>query len=301
MARRRSYLPCCCPRMVVSSFLTFLRTRQGGPCLDLFAQYNGQPFARQHERYPTDIGRLDAGGLVKWVQNAMVLHGIEAEGAPALTPSAPAPAAAGAILPGAAQNPVTVRPASVVVSLPAKATAAPAAAPATAAASVDSKEPSSPRAPVPKAKGSGSFEFRKVAYRIFQEMDEDGNNSLDRKELQALSARLKMHLSSKVLNEAFTKMGGDAETDVDFDSFLGWFSRHKEEARLQHRSKVGTEFKRIATAGVLAKDGFNRLVTATKKRLDLLPPAFDLERDWSSMEIIDSGALPPVPPHPALR
>ena len=147
--------------------------------------------------------------------------------------------------------------------------------------------------PSPKKRGgAGTMEFRKNAYKIFMEMDEDGNNSLDRGELAALSTKLKMHLSKKVLDNAFAKMGGNETTDVDFDSFLGWFSRHKEEARIKNRSKVSAEFKKLSRPGevpLIEKEDFHRLFVVMRTELDLLPPAFDLDRDWNSMEIIDNG------------
>jgi Ca2+-binding EF-hand superfamily protein len=226
---------------------------QAGPCLDLFAPSSGQTFARQQERCP-DLPRVDVSALTRWVQWSATVHGISLRGVSSELGSSDG-----------------LRSEDVYVGQNAAGGAG--------------------QTVGPKAVSSTNM-MHQAAWQLFQEMDEDGNGLLDRTEMGALSSKLNMKLGKKLLESAFRSMDPSATGEVEFSSFLAWYSNHKEENRRKVRSTVQSAFERRLASDAsryLSKEEFQKFVADVKSELQLLPPAFDLETDWALMKITEKG------------
>ena len=63
----------------------------------------------------------------------------------------------------------------------------------------------------------------------FESIDLDGNGTLERDELEQAAERLGQHMSPDELDAAMAEMDADGSGEVDFEEFMAWWERHRDD------------------------------------------------------------------------
>ena len=67
-------------------------------------------------------------------------------------------------------------------------------------------------------------QFRRAEVRnLFNMVDSDGSNVIDRNEIRELLSKLGKEVSDDLINEGFDKIDSDSGGDIDFEEFFAWY------------------------------------------------------------------------------
>lgn len=143
--------------------------------------------------------------------------------------------------------------------------------------------PSMPHLHVVK-KGASKAQLEEVKLReLFSQLDEDGSDSLDKKEVKKLAKLLGDAMKPAALRDAFERMDRLNKGEVNFNQFKKWWFQKKEEERKQARKKAKELFEIIDAdhSGLLDKDEFKQLSKTLIKK-------------FPKVELVDGRGKPSV-------
>ena len=165
------------------------------------------------------------------------------------------------------------------------------------------RSPRSSRSPTRKSAGvfSSTDQARMSALtetsearKLFDQLDEDGSGSLDKREVMALAEKLGMKMSASKRRQAYDDMcqqiamapDVDSSGEVSFERFLIWFNQRREDDRRKSRRRIHDLFHQMDKdkSGTLDRDEIMKLVRIAKPQLKDLDPPFDIDADWKKME-----------------
>ena len=90
--------------------------------------------------------------------------------------------------------------------------------------------------------------FKNDLQRLFDDLDQDGGGTLDRRELQMLCQEMGVVLSERELSEAMRDMDDDRSGEVDFEEFFGWMNQSRKSSRKFARAVAEYKAKRDSGA-----------------------------------------------------
>eukprot|EP01043_Picozoa_sp_COSAG02_P000279 COSAG02_NODE_5_length_66751_cov_63.939148_25_plen_841_part_00 len=125
-----------------------------------------------------------------------------------------------------------------------------------------------------------------VAWEWFKELDDDSSGELDMAEAKQLC--VKLNLKVKNFAKVFAELDAGGDGTVSFTEFVHWFNERKTAERREMRLQIRDLFQKIDRdkSGCLSKDEIRTLVKKSGKKLNLVDPPFDLEKDWAAMHKI---------------
>ena len=138
--------------------------------------------------------------------------------------------------------------------------------------------------------------MRTVQRELFDNLDEDKNGYLDRDECRKLIQLLKRKLPvDELFDEMLAEQNKSAETvpdgSVSFDNFMRVYNDKLGTERRQVRQEVKLMFEKLDTDHTekITKEQVHSLVKRIRKRLMLLHPPFDIDKDWNLMIYAEGG------------
>jgi Ca2+-binding EF-hand superfamily protein len=125
-----------------------------------------------------------------------------------------------------------------------------------------------------------------VAWEWFKELDDDSSGELDMAEAKQLC--VKLNLKVKNFANVFAELDTGGDGTVSFTEFVHWFNERKTAERREMRLQIRDLFQKIDKdkSGCLSKDEIKMLVKKSGKKLNLVDPPFNLEKDWEAMHKI---------------
>ena len=81
-------------------------------------------------------------------------------------------------------------------------------------------------------------EARAAAWKVFQEVDADGNGTLDEAEVHQMFNRLGRRLAGEKFEEAMAQMDSDGDGQVTFDEFEKWWRKFEIQKELRKADLV---------------------------------------------------------------
>ena len=138
--------------------------------------------------------------------------------------------------------------------------------------------------------------MRTVQRELFDNLDEDKNGYLDRDECRKLIQLLKRKLPvDELFDGMLAEQTKSAETvpdgSVSFDNFMRVYNDKLGTERRQVRQEVKLMFEKLDTDHTekITKEQVHGLVQRIRKRLMLLHPPFDIDKDWNLMIYAEGG------------
>ena len=132
-------------------------------------------------------------------------------------------------------------------------------------------------------------------WAVFQELDEDGSGTLDKKEVKNFAKAMGDNLKPEMLRNAFAQMDKLNTGEVTFNQFKKWWFLKKEDERKAARKKAREIFDAIDIdkGGTLDVDEMRQMAKTLQKKfpkIELIPP-FNLERDFAQMDTAGHGEV----------
>ena len=123
---------------------------------------------------------------------------------------------------------------------------------------------------------------------LFRDLDVDGNGSISLDEFKEMVQLLKTKVPvQRIFDEMLAMQSRQPvsvpPSEVGFDAFVSTYNNELGSLRRENRPSVKENFERIQgkNENGIDKLDFGMLVKRCKRKLLLLPPEFQLEKDWS--------------------
>jgi Ca2+-binding EF-hand superfamily protein len=121
------------------------------------------------------------------------------------------------------------------------------------------------------------------AWVWFRELDDDASGFLDPNEVKALCSKLNVKIRD--FKAMWAELDEDNSGTVAFPEFVRWFNDRKAKERREQRLAVRDLFEKTDKdrSGGIGKDELRTFYRKAKRRLNLVDPPFDLDKDFAMM------------------